>query len=69
MEKAEYWETFRMDALKDAKLEGHPKADEFYALAWKHGHEGGPYEVMAHLRDIAKMNLEVANDESKTKTT
>jgi hypothetical protein len=52
------WEEFREDAIKDAGLEGHPKAEEFYVLAWKTGHIGGPREIMAHLRDIAKMNLE-----------
>jgi hypothetical protein len=51
------WEEFRTDAIKDAGLEGHPKAEYAYVLAWRGGWEGGPLEVMAHLRDIAKMLL------------
>lgn len=52
------WEKFRGMALVETGLEGHPRADEAYALAWKTGHEGGKEEVLFHLRDIAKMILE-----------
>ena len=52
------WDEFREDAIYEANLMGHPAAEEAYALAWKTGHEGGPDEVKAHLKDIAKILLE-----------
>lgn len=56
------WELFRIQAIKSSGLEGHPKANEAYALAWKMGHEGGMGEVLHDLTDLAEIILEVNND-------
>jgi len=40
------WELFRIQSIKAVGLEGHPAANEAYALAWKLGHEGGVDEIL-----------------------
>ena len=52
------WEIFRIQAIKAAGLEGHPKANELYEVAWGSGHEGGRDEVLIHLVDLAEIFLE-----------
>ena len=50
-------ELFRVQAIRAVGLEGHPKANELYAQAWKNGHEGGEDEVLCHLADLAEIEL------------
>lgn len=54
------WELFKIQAIKAVGLEGHPRAEESYSLAWKYGFEGGVCEVLIHLDCIAEMILEGA---------
>ena len=54
------WELFRIQSIKAVGLEGHPAANEAYALAWKLGHEGGVDEILNCFADIAEMILEDA---------
>lgn len=49
------WEYVRVKALRMAGLEGHPKADEAWAMAIKNGHEGGVEEILCHLFDLGEI--------------
>ena len=52
------WEIFRIQAIRAAGLEGHPKANDLYAVAWGSGYPGGRDEVLIHLVDLAEIFLE-----------
>jgi hypothetical protein len=52
------YELFRVQAIRAAGLEGHPKANDLYEVAWGSGWEGGKEEVLCHLCDLAEMLLE-----------
>ncbi len=50
-------ELFRIQAIKAAGLQGHPKASELFEQAFRNGHEGGVEEILNHLCDLAEMEL------------
>lgn len=50
-------ESFRADALKELGLEGHPKADKAWAMAWERGHSSGLISVYQELDEIADLIL------------
>lgn len=50
-------EQFRLDAIEEVGLKGHPKADKAYSYAWQQGHHAGYSEVLSHLQDIAEVVL------------
>jgi len=48
---------FKVDALREAGLEGHPKADIVYRKAWEHGHASGLSDVVYWLQEFAEVVL------------
>ena len=48
---------FKVDALKEVGLEGHPKANVVYSKAWDLGHAYGLSEVFIHLEGLAEIVL------------
>lgn len=48
-------ELFKKDALEEAGLTKHTKADKAYALAWEKGHSCGLLEVLYELEDLAEL--------------
>ncbi len=46
---------FKADAIREAGLEGHPKAHKAFALAWRDGHAEGTRAVFYHLEDLAEL--------------
>jgi hypothetical protein len=52
---ANAYEQFKIDALKEAGLTDHPKADHLFGLAWDRGHSGGYHEVMHELDNLAEL--------------
>lgn len=48
---------FKADALKECGLEGHPKADKAFSMAWDRGHSGGLPEVYGYLEELAELLL------------
>lgn len=52
------WELFRIQAIKAAGLEGHPKANQLYADTWNMFGWCGKAEVLCALCDMAEIVLE-----------
>jgi len=48
---------FRTDAIHEAGLTGHPKADKCWEKAWEHGHSSGNSEVLFWLKEFAEVVL------------
>lgn len=48
---------FKLEALEDVGLTGHPKAEKAWALAWENGHSGGYSDVYSLLVDYAELLL------------
>lgn len=46
---------FRQDVLREAGMEGHPKADKVYALAWEEGHSAGYSEIAIWVWKLAEL--------------
>lgn len=56
------WELFRIQTIKAAGLEGHPKANEFYSWCWeRYGHYGNDAkeEILHAMCDMAEIELGV----------
>jgi hypothetical protein len=51
------WEIFRVQAIKAAGLEGHPKANELYSEAWNRCGWAGQVEVLICLCDLAEIEI------------
>lgn len=49
---------FKADALAEAGLTNHPKADKAWAMAWDRGHASGYQDVMSELEDLAELLLD-----------
>ena len=49
---------FKADAIKEAGLEGHPRAHKAYSMAWQRGHSSGYSDVMSALYEFAELLLE-----------
>ncbi len=49
---------FKRDALAEAGLTDHPKADRIFAYAWQEGHSAGFHDVLSHLTDLADLFLD-----------
>jgi len=54
-EKERLHNLFKEDALRDVGLEGHPRADKAFQLAWREGHSDGFFEVHDWLLDLAEL--------------
>jgi hypothetical protein len=48
---------FKEDALRECGLEGHPKAEKAYSLAWEEGHSLGYGQVLYELQNLADLLL------------
>ena len=48
---------FRKDALQEAGLTGHPKAEKAFEMAWERGHSSGYHEVFNCLLPLADLLL------------
>lgn len=48
---------FKDDALREAGLLDHPKADKCWEKAWEHGHSSGNSEVLFWLKEFAEVVL------------
>ena len=48
---------FKADAIKECGLEGHPKADKAFSMAWDRGHSAGLPEVYMNLEELADLLL------------
>lgn len=48
----------RAEALREVGLEGHPKADRAWELAWEFGCISGWDDVLAHLKALACLILD-----------
>lgn len=46
---------FRADALRELGLEGHPKGDRLFDIAWSQGHAAGLHEVLGHMEELADL--------------
>lgn len=57
-DSARLMDEFKRDALAEAGLTDHPKADRIYAYAWQEGHAYGCSEVLSHLMDLADLFLD-----------
>ncbi len=55
IEEGRLMDQFRKDAIEEAGLTGHPKADKAFALAWQEGHASGLSDVMTHLYELAEL--------------
>ena len=49
------YEQFKIDALDEVGLTGHPKAEEFWTKAYDKGHSYGMSEVFNQLEDMADL--------------
>jgi hypothetical protein len=56
-EESRLCKLFHDDALAEAGLTGHPKAEKAFELAWSLGHAYGYSEVMGYLYQIAEVVL------------
>jgi hypothetical protein len=54
------WELFKIQTIRAAGLEGHPKAEELYAWCWERYGDVGRDEVLNALCDLAEIELEQA---------
>jgi hypothetical protein len=48
---------FEREAIEEAGLAGHPKAEKVFAKAWERGHSSGYEEVFNVLEDLAELVL------------
>jgi hypothetical protein len=48
-------EQFKIDALQELGVSGHPKAQKLYSLAYEHGHTGGYSDIWSYLNDFADL--------------
>jgi hypothetical protein len=48
---------FKIDALKEVGLDGHPKADKVYNKAWEFGHSSGLENVFYYLVHFSELVL------------
>lgn len=56
------WELFRIQTIRAAGLEGHPRANEFYSWCWeRYGHYGNDAkeEILHAMCDMAEIELGV----------
>ena len=52
------YDLFKSELLKDLGLDGHPKAEKVFSMAWDDGHSSGSYEdVYNYAGDYAKLVL------------
>jgi hypothetical protein len=51
------WELFRLQAIRAAGLEGHPKANEAYSHAWNVAGVYGKDEVLLYLVEYSEIVL------------
>ncbi len=49
---------FKVDALEEVGLTGHPKAEKAYSLAYEEGHSSGFSDIYCHLCNFAELLLE-----------
>ncbi len=49
---------FKVDAIANAGLTGHPKADKAFEMAWDDCHDMGKYEVSERLIEYANLLLD-----------
>ena len=54
-EKNREYIRFKLDALAELGLDGHPKADKLFERAWEEGHSFGYSEVWIHLVELADL--------------
>jgi len=48
---------FKRDAIEDAGLTGHPKAEKAFDMAWERCRSEGLFRVMEELEDLAELML------------
>jgi hypothetical protein len=48
---------FKNDAIREAGLEGHPKAEKCWEKAWETGHSSGNSEILFRLKEFAEVAL------------
>jgi hypothetical protein len=48
-------EQFKIDALQELGVAGHPKAQKLYLLAYEHGHAGGYSDIWTYMNDFADL--------------
>jgi hypothetical protein len=48
-------EEFRKDLYVDLGIEGHPKADKLYSIAYEQGHNSGMYDVYLIAKDLVEI--------------
>jgi len=48
-------ELFKKDLFEAYGLEGHPKAERLYEIAWSHGHSSGYYEVLNWFDELSEL--------------
>lgn len=56
-DQARLLQQFKQDAIQEAGLAGHPKADRAYDKAWDDRHSSGIIEVMDELESLAELLL------------
>jgi len=49
---------FKKDAIEESGLEGHPKAEKAFTLAYREGHSGGYFDVYYYLTIFAELLLD-----------
>ena len=57
IENDRLYQLFKTDAIKEVGLEGHPKADKAFELAWQAGHSFGYEIVFGELENLADLIL------------
>lgn len=57
-ENGRLYAIFKVDALEEAGLTGHPKADKAFSLAYEDGHHAGYSEIMNYLYKYAELILD-----------
>ena len=54
-EEQRLYDLFRVDALEEARLTEHPRADKAFDFAWSEGHSSGFSKVFNYLLRIAEV--------------
>lgn len=55
MNYKDYENRFKNDVLQANGLEGHPKADKIYSIAWEEGHSNGLTEVAHWVHKLSEL--------------
>lgn len=53
-------EGFKASLLKELGIEGHPKADMLFGIAWSNGHASGFHEVKANAEELVPLIIDDA---------